>query len=427
MSSNTTFKKLAGGCCGGCGTIFTLLAIGIAVRWSEGITMPNLVVPPKTNIPSPNAFDTYIGATQLLVNTKQIDDAVLSKPKVSHTVEQKAALVASNAAALAMLRTGFSQEYLDTSPRSISAMYSYFAQDRKLARLLQLDETVRAQKGDWSGAVSSGLDAITMGEDIAHSAPLIGRLVGIACEAIGRKLLWNYIDHLDSRQSHSAVKRLETIRSRHSPYVDTVLEEKYMSTSSLNLLFKDSASMQSMLGTSAKVPNIVYDLMYIRYSKESIARSNQQYFDAQIANAAKPYAMHLPSPPIPTDPINQVVLFDFGEAREKDVGSETQNALLALAIALHAYHLERGSYPQALGDLIPAYLANVPDDPYALQGTFHYRPGGGKYLLYSVGPDGVDDGGHPIDDPSKATATNKNLRYYAYSDSKGDIVAGVKW
>lgn len=72
-------------------------------------------------------------------------------------------------------------------------------------------------------------------------------------------------------------------------------------------------------------------------------------------------------------------------------------------LALELYRAERSSYPKALTNLIPEYLPALPLDPFTGE-HFVYRVQdaeedlhGRGYLLYSVGPDRVDDGGqgHP--------------------------------
>jgi hypothetical protein len=70
---------------------------------------------------------------------------------------------------------------------------------------------------------------------------------------------------------------------------------------------------------------------------------------------------------------------------------------LHLAFALAAYQRDHGKYPAVLADLAPKYLESIPDDLVAGK-PLAYRPGGDGYLLYSVGPDGKDDGGQSLDD-----------------------------
>ena len=426
MTTDRSGKRIATACCGGCGTLFVLLGIAIAVRWGAGIKTPSLVVPPKPLAPSPNGFDTYRSAAQLLVNTNKVGDAIGAKPTVSFTSAQKAALVNSNSAALKMLRSGFSQEYYDTTSRSFFAQSPHYAQFRAMARLLSLEGMVRAQRGDWTGAVQSQLDCMRMGEEIPRGGPLIGELVGIACQAIGRRNLWSYMDHLDASQTRRAIKQVLAMEQSRVPYADTLLEEKYMQMSALNMMFKSNSGMSAAFGgpQNGGPPLALAQFMYLVYSKETIARNNQTYFDQLIANARRSYGEHLAEPPTPSDPINQILMPVFAQARIKDVEDETQNGLVCVMMALHAYKLQHGKYPRYLADLTPSYIAAMPPDPFAPKGTFQYHLEGGKFVLYSIGPDGKDDGGKPIDDPSKSANGNNNARYFVDANSKGDIVAG---
>jgi hypothetical protein len=67
---------------------------------------------------------------------------------------------------------------------------------------------------------------------------------------------------------------------------------------------------------------------------------------------------------------------------------------ILLACALEQYFRAKGGYPESLDALTPAWLARVPDDPMSGQ-PFHYRKTGTHhYLLYSVGANGSDEGGH---------------------------------
>jgi hypothetical protein len=58
------------------------------------------------------------------------------------------------------------------------------------------------------------------------------------------------------------------------------------------------------------------------------------------------------------------------------------------------YELEKGRRPEKLADLVPAYLASVPDDPFAPdRRKLGYKPNANPPVLYSVNADGIDDGG----------------------------------
>ncbi|HEX5322295.1 MAG TPA: type II secretion system protein GspG, partial [Capsulimonadaceae bacterium] len=101
--------------------------------------------------------------------------------------------------------------------------------------------------------------------------------------------------------------------------------------------------------------------------------------------------------------------------------------LLLLALALHAYKLDHNSYPSTLSQLAPAYLKNIPSDPFAERGPMRYRRMKETYLLYSVGPDGKDNGGTPIFQPLTIAGKPYGRARYGIinMNSKGDIVAGI--
>jgi len=66
---------------------------------------------------------------------------------------------------------------------------------------------------------------------------------------------------------------------------------------------------------------------------------------------------------------------------------------LIISIALELFHRDQQRYPQALSDLVPQYLDSIPQDPS--DGSFKYalEKDGQTLRLYSIGPNGVDDGG----------------------------------
>lgn len=67
-----------------------------------------------------------------------------------------------------------------------------------------------------------------------------------------------------------------------------------------------------------------------------------------------------------------------------------------VALALEMYHRQHGAWPQNLGELAPKWLPAVPPDRYTGE-PISYRLVDGRPLLYSVGPDGTDNAGKPLD------------------------------
>jgi hypothetical protein len=68
--------------------------------------------------------------------------------------------------------------------------------------------------------------------------------------------------------------------------------------------------------------------------------------------------------------------------------------MAGVAIAVRMYQIDRGRLPDRLGQLVPDYLANIPQDPMAEPGNqIRYVNDPKDPRLYCLGPDGRDDGG----------------------------------
>jgi hypothetical protein len=81
--------------------------------------------------------------------------------------------------------------------------------------------------------------------------------------------------------------------------------------------------------------------------------------------------------------------------------AQTVANLVATAIALERFHLVHHTYPAELSELAPEYFPSVPVDPMDGHDIRYRLNPDGTYLLYSVGHDGVDDGGDPTPEKDK--------------------------
>jgi hypothetical protein len=79
----------------------------------------------------------------------------------------------------------------------------------------------------------------------------------------------------------------------------------------------------------------------------------------------------------------------------KVMRTETAKQVTVAAIALKRYQLKHGKYPADLESLVPEFASAIPFDPMDGQPLCYRRNADGTYLLYSVGENGVDDGGDP--------------------------------
>jgi hypothetical protein len=81
--------------------------------------------------------------------------------------------------------------------------------------------------------------------------------------------------------------------------------------------------------------------------------------------------------------------------------AQTEVNIVTAAIALEQFRLAHHAYPAALADLAPEFMQAAPVD--CMDGhdlRYRLKPDG-TYLLYSVGEDGVDNGGDPTPEKEK--------------------------
>lgn len=93
-------------------------------------------------------------------------------------------------------------------------------------------------------------------------------------------------------------------------------------------------------------------------------------------------------------------LMEFYRIRNARI--QTYVDLARVALALERFRLKHGILPQTLSGLVPEFLTTVPLD--VIGGVpLHYspRPDGSGFILYSIGANGVDDGGVMNHSPEK--------------------------
>ena len=257
-----------------------------------------------------------------------------------------------------------------------------------------------------------------MGEKVPHGGALIGMLVGVACEATGRCPIWSEVSDLSATQARAAIHRLEVIQQAQVPLADTLQEEEWCTQASLLEIFHhptwraELAVVLTEDGMSdlGVAPQLTAQLRFA--SQRAIMSGYTAAMDERICYALQPYSFTAPAQP-PDEIVRKIIGDDLAEVRCMAADNEAQIPMLMTTLALRAYHLDHGGYPPTLNALIPGYLSRVPDDPFAVSSQLHYRRQGSNYVLYSIGPDGNDDGGRRV--------------FIVEPDSRGDIVAGVNY
>jgi hypothetical protein len=118
-----------------------------------------------------------------------------------------------------------------------------------------------------------------------------------------------------------------------------------------------------------------------------VAEHLLQGHDAQAAHA------------IPTPAGGLAGIFAFAGEPERMASAVTRatatRRVLRAGIAMYRYRAKNSAFASKLEDLVPEFLDALPEDPYTRGPLRFRRMGDDSWAVYSVGPDGADDGGEP--------------------------------
>jgi hypothetical protein len=119
--------------------------------------------------------------------------------------------------------------------------------------------------------------------------------------------------------------------------------------------------------------------------------------------ASKPYteghAMLSQAPP-PNGMLTRLIVPSLTRFLTQEDLAVAHHAEAQTAIAITRYRLAHGAFPPQLGALGPDYLDDMPVDPFDGK-PLRFVVKADKCLIYSVGPDGKDDGGSPYDEKAE--------------------------
>ena len=248
-------------------------------------------------------------------------------------------LVSSNAEPLRLLRVGLTRQcYMAVNADMTNGGIPQLTLMKRAVQLLAAEGRLHELGHQPAEAARSYMDAIRFGNEVSRGGFLITRLVGIACEAIGYGPLARLVPQLAPEHARSLAAELEKINAGREPWSAVMANERRY-----HRLLKITPANHPLLF-----------VMGWWQSRAAITRA---------------------------------------EIKHKTAVAHEQ--LLVTELALRGYLAGEGHAPARLDDLTNGYLTWLPQDPFRAQ-PLVYRPQGTNWVLYSVGADGVDDGGQRV-------------------------------
>jgi len=298
-------------------------------------------------LPNPNGYDDFLNAAALL--TGDVGNA----SAFDH--DGLRALVFTNSEALRLLRLGLTRDCsvpTESAMKNFEGMVTDFQNLRRLVQLLAAEGRLREMDNRLGDAAQCYVDAIHFGRKISRGGFIINRLVGIACEALGDSALSKLAPKLGYQEARPVIAELEKAENGEVTWAEVRRNDKRF----------------AQYQRSKEFNPITWVMTWWQ------ARRTRQ----------------------------------LAEMRHKRAAAHLR--LLIAELALRCYQSEHGLAPTGLEQLVPKYLQRVPSDPFTGQ-SLVYRPQSRNWLLYSVGENGVDDGGSPVGRSVSGTVTSGDIFY----------------
>ena len=415
--------------------LLVVALVGGGWLWARAKRAPRFVIAPYPTAPKPNGYDLYLAAARAVVPAKPAVDSVtdgglLTDPKARakrYSLARRDAWLGKNRAAWTLFDRALRTPTLAPPARSqLAPMAPSYRLMRQLARDKMTQSNTAWLRGDAKGALQSGLDVVQMGHDTRRGCATLGNLVGIAIGAIGRRGASQTVEKLDAAQAKTAARRLEKMLARRWSLAQSLTEEKNSALTTWLGLFKNSSWRGFTIASRDGAPIWKKVVRGATISKQHVLDETAAIYDRNIALAAQSYQSQVAAqsaPPASMGLADESLMRRQFFNNARDLAGDQS---LMLLLALRAYKLEHGAYPLALAALAPNYLSAIPADPFGGGEPWHYKTDGKSCAVWSIGPDGKDDGGAPIPWRHKRTTwPDERARLpFASPDSKGDYVAG---
>ena len=273
----------------------------------------------------------------------------------------------------------------------------YVQRLREGARLLSLEAHVRAHRGDGKGAVES-IHAISMlARSLEREPVLVSHLVRIAFDGMAGDLI-RFLLPTDILSEEDLLRLQEDLRGidYHGGLHQAMLGERVTGIE----IFRDPAVLGAEVGRTARFWQLTQRHGFVLYLKhmgrfvetakipwpEAIEAADQAEAELRerIDNMSALGRL--------THALPELLAPAVGAVFTVTARGVAWNDAADAAIAVELYRRNYGKLPERLEELVPQFLPQVPTDPYDGQ-PLRYIVREDEYLIYSVGPNRIDDGG----------------------------------
>ncbi len=294
----------------------------------------------------------------------------------------------------------FEHEYHGPDAES-TPVYKQLMGINKFAPLLTMHSRWKASTGDRKTAMNDINAMFLLSEQVGSESSLIAILLSAIIDEQAIHELQNLVNTDQFRSGDLDVVKIDSGYS-------------YQKLTQRAFHLEEAARLDMLGDIGAKYPfsrwfggsteDIPGELPFYRVFLLNYEIKAQRWYSNQLnIFASQPYFKikdqwkHFTYPPdAPPSLLIRAYFFGASQIGEKLVMAGAQRDVLKTALAACHYKAKNDSYPVKLDELVTDFLPFVPIDPFD-GNPIRFKKTDGKYLIYSVGPDGIDGGGAPYD------------------------------
>lgn len=301
----------------------------------------------------------------------------------------------------------------DYAHPTLSTQLPEYKRLRKAAQILALAAHSEASHGEVSSAVSDVNAIFQLSKAAGNDPNLIGCLVAMGCDSLGSKCLADVLPSVTRQEELSTlhigdpgtlsllmVRAFQGEEARGFYVFSDMYEGRVAAPTPLPTISADPSMPMSPAVFSP--PVAVLQRIFLLPNDVADYRKMMAYYEALVA---LPFPRTLPAKdPMTNGPHRGFVAGILTPTLFGNLGSQTrscaEHSCATLVIAMMRYRLEHGEYPLGQQQLVPAYLDHVLLDPYDGK-PLRLVQKNDRWIIYSIGPDLIDDGGAPYDQWTK--------------------------
>ncbi len=346
------------------------------------------------------AFDEYLEVPKkdeyniLIAGLADYPDA--GKPVPEKVLKASRKYLETNAKTLEYIRKGNTYSrcrYPIDLPKGIDTLYPHLSLIRKCARLFSLESFFYAKADRTNATLDSCINIIKLGNSLKGEPNFISFLINCSCQAIAMNRMMNNLSMAEF--TIPQLKKFDAELVRWQPLNE--VPRIYIAECIVFMnLHKNSDFMDAEPGIKV--------LDYLGIMKKNRIKAIDTYLEA-IDILKKPSYIAYPE-------IKQL------EKKTKSLGFQyflfrtisnieaparsslkiaTHILLMRTILAIECYRIKNKKLPDKLSDIVPDFLNKPFLDPFSGK-PLGYKKMKDEYIVYSIGPDMVDNGGAAFKD-----------------------------